>query len=394
MAGGFQLQKWTSNLVSVLDSLPRNKRDDESSKFIDRNSCVQALGLKWQPQSDTFHFTFNSSPIHAITKRTMLSVIAKLFDPLGFLSPIIIKAKILIQELWSQSLDWDDPLPNYISDKWITFLRELTDINLISIPRWIGNKPSHQIQLHGFCDASQQAFAASVYLRTTNVNTTPTTVLIVSKTKVAPIKRMTIPRLELSGAVLLTKLISHVIKVLDLNGVSLFLWTDSSITLTWINGPASKWKDFVQNRVVYIQETLPHASWRFVPGKDNPADIATRGVSPSQLNNLTYWWEGPTWLSQSPNNWPVELYNVSTSDNLEERPAQVTTITSQNSQLWDLLARYSDFKKLLRITAMCMRSVARFRQSASRTDPLTVCEIEEARFFWIRHSTNIFQARN
>jgi len=111
--------------------------------------------------------------------------------------------------------------------------------------------------------------------------------LIVSKTKVAPLKRLTIPRLELSGAVLLTKLISHILEVLDLNGVSVFLWTDSSVTLTWINGPASKWKDFVQKRVVYIQETLPQARWRFVSGKENSADIATRGVSPSQLNNFT-----------------------------------------------------------------------------------------------------------
>ncbi|XP_025269128.1 uncharacterized protein LOC112639446 [Camponotus floridanus] len=391
LAGGFQLQKWTSNLDSILDSLPRGIRDDGSSKFIDRTSCVQVLGLNWHPQSDTFHFILNPPTSHSITKRAVLSLIAKLFDPLGLLSPIIIKAKILIQELWTQRLDWDDPLPTQFADKWETFLSELSDINLIHIPRWIGSKPEQQIQIHGFCDASQQAFAASVYLRTTNAETKSTAMLIVSKTKVAPLKRLTIPRLELSGAVLLTKLVSHILSVLDLKGVSVFLWTDSSVTLTWINGSASKWTDFVHNRVVYIQETLLQARWRFVSGKENPADIATRGVSPSQLNKFTCWWEGPTWLSQSPDTWPVDSDTVSTSDNLEERPAQITTVTSgQISHPWDLLARYSDLKKLLRITAMCMRAAERFRQSVSLTNPLTVCEIDKARMFWIKHIQQIY----
>lgn len=250
--------------------------------------------------------------MHIVTKRTILSFIAKLFDSLDLLSPVMIKAKILIQELWSLKLDWDNPLPNQITNKRIMFVRELTDINLISIPRWIGSSPDHHIQIHGFCDASQQAFSAAVYLRATDVKGDTNTILILSKTKVAPLKRLTIPRFELSGALSLTKLVSHLIDILDLKGVSVFLWTDSSITLTWIHGHASKWKDFVQNRVIYIQKTIPHAKWRFVPGIENSADIATRGVSPSQLANSTLWWEGPTWLSQSSDTWPVESHSIPT----------------------------------------------------------------------------------
>lgn len=390
MAGGFKLQKWTSNLDSILDSLPMNIRDYEYSKIFDRTSYVQTLGLRWQPQSDTFNFAVESPTINNITKRTILSLIAKLFDPLGLLSPIIIKAKVLIQELWIQKVGWDDPLPIHINNKWINFVTELTDVNNINIPRWIGSSPNHNLQIHGFCDASQQAYAASVYLRSTNEKKEITTILILSKTKVAPLKRLTIPRLELTGAVLLTKIVSHVIEVLDLKNIPVFLWTDSSITLTWINTHASKWKDFVQNRVVYIQETLPQAKWNLVSGKENPADIATRGISPSQLINLTLWWEGPTWLSQPYNTWPVESCNVSTSENLEERTARVLSLTSaQNSQSWDLLARYSELKKLLRITAMCMRAAARFKKSITPTKSLTVDEIDKARLFWIKHIQQI-----
>lgn len=298
-AGGFKLQKWTTNVDNNLDSLPTNLQNTESSKSIDRDFSVRTLGLNWHPHSDNFHFTYESPSMEVITKRTVLSLIAKLFDPLGLLSPITIQAKMFIQQLWTHKTDWDDPLPTHLANQWIDFTKDLTDINFIKIPRWIGNQPGNHIEIHGFCDASQQAFAAAVYLKNMNEDGTINTVLILSKTKVAPLKRLTIPRLELSGAVLLTKLTAHVINVLDFKEMPVFLWTDSSITLTWINGHASRWKDFVQNRVVYIQETIPYAQWKFVPGKQNPTDIATRGVSSAHLSTFTPWWKGPAWLSHS-----------------------------------------------------------------------------------------------
>jgi len=223
-----------------------------------------------------FHFTINSPTITVLTKRTILSTIAKLFDSSGLISSIIIKAKIFIQKLWCIKLDWDDPLPSSIFYKWTDFVDNLTYLSKLIFPRWIGfTSDSVYIEL-GFCDASQHAFAAVVYIRSTTIEGVITSSLMCSKTKVAPLKKLTIPRLELSGAVLLTKLIIHTLDVLELKNVPIYLWTDSSITYTWINNHLSRWKNFVfSNRVCFIQTLLLQAIWKFVLGIENPADCAT-----------------------------------------------------------------------------------------------------------------------
>lgn len=170
-----------------------------------------------------FRFILDRPLTITITKRTILSTIAKFFDPLGLLSTVIIKAKVLIQNLWIIKLEWDEPVPTAIADKWIAFVNDLEDLKAITIPRWIGIKTDCQLQLHGFCDASNHALAALIYLRAITVEGEITTNLITTKTKVAPLKHLTIPRLELSGAVLLTKLTTHVLQVLDLKEVPVYM---------------------------------------------------------------------------------------------------------------------------------------------------------------------------
>lgn len=179
-----------------------------------------------------------------------------------------------------------------MSNQWTAFVEQLQEMPSLSFPRWLGYKLDHHIELHGFCDASQQA--AVIYLRSTSTDGAVQINIICSKTKVAPLKRLTIPRLKLSGAVLLTKLTSHIIRILEFNNVSVHLWTDSSIT--WINNHPSRWKDFVHNRVCYIQEMVPQAIWYFVPGDENPADLATRELTPNQLSEMSVWWTGLPWI--------------------------------------------------------------------------------------------------
>jgi len=154
------------------------------------------------------------------------------------------------------------------------------------------------VEIHRFCDASQSAMCATVYLRSSNTAGEITTQLICSKTKVAPLKKKTIPRLELSGAILVSNLVSRVLHILKFNHVQVFLWIDSAVVYTWINNHPSRWKDFVHNQVCHIHETLPQALWRFIPGTDNPANCATRRFTPKQLLTHTIWWSGPQWLSQ------------------------------------------------------------------------------------------------
>jgi len=163
MAGGFPLQKWVSNHPAILQSIPFDKQVSTSSLQIEEDTIIHALGLCWKPVIDEFQFTLQLPPTKAITKREILSTISKLFDPLGLLSPIMVKAKIIIQELWSIKLDWDELLPPIISNQWIAFVENMQELPKLTFPRWLGYKSNHRIELHGFCDASQQAMAAVIY---------------------------------------------------------------------------------------------------------------------------------------------------------------------------------------------------------------------------------------
>ncbi|XP_012235059.2 uncharacterized protein [Linepithema humile] len=386
MAGGFPLQKWISNESTILNSIPLKSRLDSSIIRIDDNLIVHSLGLLWHPATDNFGFLSEPFKTEIVTKRNMLSTIAKVFDPLGFLSPVMVTAKILLQELWTLRLDWDQPLPSNIVNEWTRFVENCKTIPDLKFPRWLGTTASQSLEIHEFCDASSRAMAAVVYSRTISTNGQIHIQLVCSKTKVAPLKRLTIPRLELSGAVLLTKLVSQVLRVLQKEALKIYLWTDSSITLTWISNHPSRWKDFVHNRVCFIQETLPSASWNFVPGTENPADLATRGITPSQLTETITWWQGPLWLMHESQQWPFFSQEELSGEQLEERPIKVTTALTQSSQPWNLLYRYSSHNKLLRVTATCLRAVARFKnpKEPSIHFPITPTELKLAKIFWIR----------
>ncbi|XP_072757728.1 uncharacterized protein [Anoplolepis gracilipes] len=314
MAGGFPLQKWASNDANILNNLPANQGINPHPISMDQDAGVAILGLHWKPASDCFYFLLDRLSTTIITKRTILSTIAKFFDPLGLLSPVIIKAKVLIQNLWVNKLEWDEPLPAPIANKWIAFVEELEGLNEITIPRWIEIKPGYQIQIHGFCHASTQALAALVYIRTVNPEGNITTSLITTKTKK-------------------------------------FLSTS---------------------------------------GKENPADDATRGLSPSQLSKQVTWWKGPSWLSQSSDIWPNHSFRLSASDNLEARPPKIYVATKINNQpQWDLMTRYSNLTKLLRITALCIKAVERFKHSQIKTfGPLTTVEIDAAKAYWVKTIQN------
>ncbi|XP_043474389.1 uncharacterized protein LOC122506340 [Leptopilina heterotoma] len=320
-AGGFPLQKWTSNEPIILQKLPAEKQTAAESRTIDQGSAmlVHTLGMKWNPSTDTFHFISTLPNDSKVTKRTTLSTIFKLYDPLGLLAPVVITGKILIQDLWALKLGWDEQLPQHLTVKWNAFMDQLKDINELPFPRWIKITPHASLELHVFCDASQLALSAAVYLRSVDLDGKVETSLVCAKTKVAPIKRLTIPRLELSAAVIGSKLVHHVQQVLHLEKVAIHLWTDSAITYTWIN--PSRWKEFVHNRVCFIQELIPTAKWYFIPGKENPADLATRGISPAELAQNKHWWTGPDWLQESVESWPKTSELPTEQDNLEERPA-------------------------------------------------------------------------
>ena len=288
---GFTLTKWASNSQAA--------RREHSKMFgeFDEMSITKVLGLSWKTTGDYFHFvTLLSSEIGHCSKRILLSIIARLFDPLGLLTPFSITLKVLFQETWRRGFDWDDVLPNEFQVQmkaWIEgldYVRDWKILRCISPVAWDGGS---QKELIVFADASEKAYGCCVYLKTT-VNGQMFVNLVTSKTRVAPLKKTTLPRLELLAALLAARLLKFVTSALQLEttGNSYTCWSDSPVALSWIKSNAAKWKQFVQNRVLEIQELTSPERWHFCPGKENPADLLTRGISAREMTNSNMWLHG------------------------------------------------------------------------------------------------------
>lgn len=203
-----------------------------------------------------------------------------------------------------------------------------------------------------------------IYVRVPDDYGKISTRLICSKTKIAPIKRLSIPRLELTAALLLARLLTKTLQALDLAEAAVTCWTDSSVTLTWITTHPARWNDFVHNRVSAVHDLLPNATWRYVPGKENPADCATRGLTPENIAHHDLWWKGPSWLSDAESSWPSLRSEPAPAQdvNVEERPGNVLVAVVRLGVYWELLDKYSTLTKLMRVTALCRRFISCLRR--------------------------------
>ena len=172
------------------------------------------------------------------TKRGIISDIAKTFHVLGGIAPSIILMKILYQRLWEVKIAWDEEIPMTFQQQHLKWRNQLSLLSTKRLPRcyFLGDTPRNSVQLHGFSDASEKAYAAVVYVRTTYSNHVPIVTLVAAKTKVAPLKQLSIPRLELCGATLLSKLLTSIRLALDIPLNDVHAWCDSTIALTWLDG--------------------------------------------------------------------------------------------------------------------------------------------------------------
>eukprot|EP00112_Aurelia_sp_Birch-Aquarium-sp1_P014574 Seg316.1 transcript_id=Seg316.1/GoldUCD/mRNA.D3Y31 product="hypothetical protein" protein_id=Seg316.1/GoldUCD/D3Y31 len=225
---------------------------------------------------------------------------------------------MLFQELWSRGLQWDDKLPTDILSQWRSWKVELSDVNDIKIPRCFtaNTGTTERVEIHGFGDAFPKAYGAAVYVRTVDMNGHINTKLVMSKSRVAPLKRVTLPRLELLASVINTRLVSFIAESMKREISQVVLWADSSIALYWIKGPSSKWKPFVANRVEEIQSKFSPDNWRYCPGKENPADCLTRGLTCKDLHQTEKWWTGPSWLSLPSKELPCNITANETVTNM------------------------------------------------------------------------------
>ena len=283
-----------------------------------------------------------------------------------------------MQNLWIQKCEWDSPLPVELRERWYTYCRSLSDLPSLTIDRWLGVSGSRSYQIHGYSDASSRAYAAVIYLRIDEGNDKYSVSLLAAKTKVAPVETVSIPNLELCGAMLLVKLICHVRKLDFLSAIPVFAWTDSQIVLTWLRKHPCHWKTFVANRVSYIQTELPSATCGHVPSKENPADLATRGSEPAELSRTEIWCHGPHWLPQPPYQWPLPA-EIQRTLHAQERPMES-----------EILTRILSLSRLIRVVAFCRRplfNLYRRKKGQELLRPfLTAFELAKARCIVIRLS--------
>ncbi|XP_033104397.1 uncharacterized protein LOC117106988, partial [Anneissia japonica] len=280
--GGFHLTKWTSNSMNIVESVPEEKRassvKDLDLDLDDKMLTERALGVRWNLSSDTFGFRIIKKDRPA-TRRGMLSITSSVYDPLGFVSPCILPAKAIQQELCRHGLGWDDKVPDASRIKWEDWLKDLPKLEQFTIPRCL--KPSNfgnvvKRELHHFSDASSHGYGAVSYLRQLNVHGDVCCAIVMAKSRLAPLKSITIPRMELSAAVVPTRLDRMIKQELMMPIDSSTYWTDSTCVLRYLENKETRFQTFVANRISTILDQSEASQWRFVDGSLNPADEASR----------------------------------------------------------------------------------------------------------------------
>lgn len=374
--GKFELSKWHSNIPEI--------RDDNQQKHLnlDDDTTISALGISWDQEVD--HLTLSFHPKRPYdgkpTKRKILALASSLFDPIGLVSPIIIRAKIILQELWLLRLDWDESLPQSLHSAWNEFYSDLEVITNIRVSRFCLQSNYTEIELHGFCDASLRAFGACFYIRTVNNHGDVSSQLFNSKSRVSPTKRKSLPKLELCAAHLLANLYNKVKPILSIKTV--YLWTDSSLVLYWLKQHSSSLSVFVGNRVADIQELTKGCVWRHVPSEENPADLISRGISISYLN-ASIWFTGPSYLLNHQSRWPNVTHAPLDTDIIdkEQRKVVFLKVVSENYLLVNL-QRFSKYITILHVVGWLLYWKSRFRMRCEQPLHLTP-ELLDASFWCI-----------
>ncbi|KAL0892289.1 hypothetical protein ABMA27_015463 [Loxostege sticticalis] len=294
--GGFELHKWCTNNQQLLNDIPS---DCQSKGFVhftdDKNSVVKTLGIKCDLESDTLII---SSPQQTLrdhyTKRLVLSFVSKLFDPLGLVGPVVVSAKLLVQQTWLEKTGWDTPLSDDLNKRFRRFADSLNQMREIVIKRNLDTSKAKSIDIIGYADASNKAQGCCVYLRIVDSDNNVNVNLLCSKSRVNPITQLSTPRLELNSALLLAKLVKKVHDIIKPRfDVKVHLFVDSQVVLAWLTTKPLKLSVYVANRVKCVNELTEGFSWHYVRTSENPADCLSRGVEPHLLRAHELWFHGP-----------------------------------------------------------------------------------------------------
>lgn len=397
--GGFRLTKFVSNDVEVLSSIPEEER---ASNIQNLDICTSelplqtALGVTWNIKNDALGYSVNISN-KPITRRGILSTVNSVFDPLGFLSPFILPAKLILQELSALKLDWDAKCSDEHAARWQKWLVDLNYIKNYSIDRCI--KPDNlgdvkSAQIHHFSDASSVAVATASYLRLIDSNDNVHITLLFAKSRLVPPKRLSIPRLELTAAVLSIQSEVMLKNELEIALIESQFWCDSMTVLYYIKNESKSFHTFVSNRVNKIRDVSKPNQWSYVPTKQNISDVASRGLTGEKFVSNEMWKSGPDFLKMDESNWPSQAsfsrYENKNDDVEIKRDCKsfVTQINQSRDHLDYVMGKFSSWLKLKRVIAWVMRFKNALKRRVINKDtnagynaerlPLDVEELQQA----------------
>ena len=392
--GGFDLRKWRSSSSTVLSHIPEelqeaNHLKTSTATHVTTNS--KALGLKWDSQLDVMSPAISTDNLRCPTKRGLVSAVFKSYDVLGWISPTLLQMKLLIQNLWNSNKGWDEAAPEQTIKAYLAWEKELPILAEKTIPRSYYDINPISLTLHGFADASKAAYGAVVYCRATYLERSPTVSLVISKTKLVkqPTKKdktkkednipaadepETIPRLELCAALLVAKLLNKVGTALNIHSENWQAWSDSSTVVAWLDGHSRIHPVYIANRVKQTLALTNPENWLHVPGESNPADCASRGLSPTALFKHTLWWEGPSWLQDD----PITIPKQPPRKPLPDARLPIMVIQPYYSVAEYICRRPHSYPHLIAIAAWLFRFISRLKNGRptpdSRTKHLTGME--------------------
>jgi hypothetical protein len=354
--GGFALHKWCSNNKQLLEDIPKQLQSMSDIDFCqEEDASIKTLGITYKINSDTLNI---SSPgglpceVESYTKRQVLSVIGKFFDPLGLAGPIVVAAKLIMQRTWQLNIAWDSHIPQDLANEFKSFLHSLNMMQSIPVNRNINTQNLKTAELVGYADASAKAFGCCIYFRTINEDGQVAISLLCSKSRVNPITPLTMPRLELNATLLLATLTRKVRDQITKLGIEIkvHLHSDSQVVLAWLGTEPARLSVYAANRVNQIKEVIKEATWSYVATADNPADCLSRGVEPHMLKDNELWWNGPQCLKDPNHNYSNEFRLPSDLPEMK-----VCTNAVASNQGVQLLSKYSSIQKLKRIVAIIYR---------------------------------------
>ncbi len=363
--GGFCLTKWVSNSRKVLLSIPADHRASGIKDLeLDQDSLPieRALGMQWCTENDTFIYNIQIKE-KPLSRRGILSVVNSIYDPLGFLVPLILPVKLLLRDMCKQGYGWDEEIDHKHTDQWVRWLEELNHLSDFKIQRCV--KPEKfgnttEAQLHHFSDASESAYATATYLVRTNELNQKHCSLLMGKSRVSPLKQITIPRLELTAAAVAVKMDKVLRQELQIPLRQSIFWTDSITVLNYIGNESARFKTFVANRVSQIRDATTPLQWRFVKSSQNPSDQATRGLKAKDFVQAETWMKGPNFLLKPEKEWPQRPDQMSQVPEQDpeikgEIKVNVLNVSESNDIMSKLTGYYSGWFQLKRATAWMLR---------------------------------------